>query len=109
MEVRFSKRGQQENGAFLLISTANQAPECLLDTPCLSLFCISSFQAEKSGAQLEGVLRSHMIMRDGHRRDSVIYSWLDTEWTALRIALCAKFGWSLPVAGGASTRANVVE
>jgi hypothetical protein len=45
------------------------------------------------------VLRSHMIMRDGHRRDSVIYSWLDTEWAAVRIALCTKFGWSLQAAG----------
>jgi hypothetical protein len=73
------------------------------------LHFLPAFQAEKSGAQFEGVLRSHMIMRDGHRRDSVIYSWLDTEWAALRIALCAKFGWSLPAAGRASTRENVVE
>jgi RimJ/RimL family protein N-acetyltransferase len=44
----------------------------------LNLCCFS--QALKMGATQEGILRSHMIMRDGYRRDSVVFSWLDTEW-----------------------------
>ena len=35
---------------------------------------------EKLGAQKEGVLRNHMIMWDGHLRDTVMYSILPDEW-----------------------------
>ena len=36
------------------------------------------------GAREEGTLRSKVIMRDGHRRDSVYFSILDAEWPAVR-------------------------
>lgn len=36
------------------------------------------------GAVEEGTLRSKVIMRDGHRRDSVYFSILDHEWPAVR-------------------------
>ncbi len=39
------------------------------------------------GASEEGVLRDHMIMRDGRLRDSVIHSILRTEWPAVRRTL----------------------
>lgn len=39
---------------------------------------------EKIGAQYEGVLRSHTLMLDGSRRDTVYYSILEDEWTDLR-------------------------
>src|SRR5438034_3587514 len=32
------------------------------------------------GAHREGVLRKHMLVRDGFLRDTVIYSIIDTEW-----------------------------
>jgi RimJ/RimL family protein N-acetyltransferase len=35
---------------------------------------------EKLGAVKEGVLRNHMILLDGHIRDSVVYSMLPNEW-----------------------------
>jgi RimJ/RimL family protein N-acetyltransferase len=35
---------------------------------------------ERIGAVKEGVLRKHMILPDGHYRQSVFYSILDTEW-----------------------------
>jgi RimJ/RimL family protein N-acetyltransferase len=35
--------------------------------------------AEKAGFQREGVLRSHLVHRDGRRRDSVIFSLLPGE------------------------------
>ncbi|MEP7137489.1 MAG: GNAT family protein [Chloroflexota bacterium] len=35
---------------------------------------------ERIGAKKEGVLRNHMILPDGHIRDSVFYSILGTEW-----------------------------
>ena len=36
------------------------------------------------GAREEGTLRSKVIMRDGHRRDSVYFSILDHEWPAVK-------------------------
>lgn len=35
--------------------------------------------AEKAGFQREGTLRSHLVHRDGHRRDSVMFSLLPGE------------------------------
>ncbi len=45
---------------------------------------------ERIGAREEGVLRAHMIMRDGRIRDSVVYSIVAAEWPAVREALEAK-------------------
>jgi RimJ/RimL family protein N-acetyltransferase len=39
------------------------------------------------GAKEEGVLRKHMIMRDGRVRDSVLYSVIRSEWPRVRSAL----------------------
>ena len=45
---------------------------------------------EKLGARQDGVLRQHMIMPDGHLRDTVVYSILAQEWPAARDALRAR-------------------
>jgi RimJ/RimL family protein N-acetyltransferase len=42
------------------------------------------------GAKEEGVMRNHMIMRDGRIRDSVRYSLIQSEWPAVRSGLEAK-------------------
>jgi len=39
---------------------------------------------EKIGAKEEGVLRSHTLMHDGRRRDTIYYSILANEWTNLK-------------------------
>jgi RimJ/RimL family protein N-acetyltransferase len=39
------------------------------------------------GAVREGVLRKHMLVRDGQLRDSVLYSIIDTEWPAVKTRL----------------------
>ena len=41
------------------------------------------------GATQEGVLRSHMVMRDGFVRDSVLFSITAAEWPAVRQRLAA--------------------
>jgi N-acetyltransferase len=41
----------------------------------------------KLGATQEGILRKHMIMADGHVRDSVYFSIIDTEWPAVKAGL----------------------
>lgn len=45
---------------------------------------------EKLGAVKEGVLRSHMVVREGRRRDSVYYSILKEEWPRIKIQLMAQ-------------------
>jgi len=39
---------------------------------------------ERLGAKLDGILRSHQVLPDGSRRDTVVYSILDVEWPAAR-------------------------
>jgi N-acetyltransferase len=39
---------------------------------------------ERLGAKLDGILRSHQVLPDGSRRDTVVYSILDVEWPAVR-------------------------
>ncbi len=41
----------------------------------------------KLGAVREGVLRKHVVVRDGYMRDSVIYSVLKEEWPGVRAGL----------------------
>ncbi|MES2091219.1 MAG: GNAT family protein [Pseudomonadota bacterium] len=42
------------------------------------------------GAREEGTLRSHMVMRDGYIRNSVLYSIVSSEWPMAKAALEAK-------------------
>jgi RimJ/RimL family protein N-acetyltransferase len=42
------------------------------------------------GAREEGVLRNHMIMRDGFVRNSVLYSLIASEWPQAKLALEAR-------------------
>lgn len=42
---------------------------------------------ERLGAKLDGVLRSHQLLPNGSRRDTVVYSVLDIEWPSVRAHL----------------------
>jgi len=44
----------------------------------------SRMAIEKLGAKLDGILRSHQVLPDGSRRDTVVYSILDIEWPSVR-------------------------
>jgi RimJ/RimL family protein N-acetyltransferase len=44
----------------------------------------SQIALERIGAIREGILRNHMITPDGHVRDSVYYSILDSEWASIK-------------------------
>lgn len=44
------------------------------------------------GAREEGTLRSHMIVHDGRRRDSVYFSVIEEEWPQVEAELCRKLG-----------------
>lgn len=45
---------------------------------------VSRAAIESLGAKQDGVLRSHQLLPDGSRRDTVVYSILDIEWPAVR-------------------------
>lgn len=45
---------------------------------------------ERLGAQLDGILRNHMIMPNGTLRDTAVYSIIATEWPAIKAHLSAK-------------------
>ena len=45
---------------------------------------------ERIGARQEGILRSHMVMRDGRIRDSVIFSIVREEWPTVEGQLTAR-------------------
>ena len=42
---------------------------------------------ERLGAQLDGILRSHMIMKNGTIRDTAVYSIIASEWPAVKANL----------------------
>jgi N-acetyltransferase len=42
---------------------------------------------ERLGAKLDGILRRHMIMPDGHIRDTAVYSILPEEWPEVKARL----------------------
>jgi N-acetyltransferase len=45
---------------------------------------------ERIGAKQEGIMRSHMVMRDGRVRDSVLFSIIANEWPAVERALAER-------------------
>lgn len=42
------------------------------------------------GAKQDGILRNHMIMKDGSLRDTVVYSIIDSEWADIKQSLQKK-------------------
>jgi RimJ/RimL family protein N-acetyltransferase len=46
----------------------------------------------KLGAKQEGILRKHMIVANGHARDSVYFSVIDEEWPAVKAGLEKRLG-----------------
>ncbi len=41
---------------------------------------------QKIGAKEEGILRSHTLMHDGRRRDTIYYSILASEWSGIKMS-----------------------
>ncbi len=59
-----------------------------LITDCLNF--VSQKAILRIGAREEGIMRNHMIMRDGRIRDSVLYSIVKHEWPGVKQNLLAK-------------------
>jgi len=77
--------GVNVEAKYLLLRHAFEELGCIrvqLKTDLLNLR--SQKAIERLGAVREGVMRSHMILWNGRRRDSVIYSILESEWPAVK-------------------------
>jgi RimJ/RimL family protein N-acetyltransferase len=82
---RFQKTGLNRNCKFLLMSYAFdqldfERVELKTDERNLK----SRAAIEKIGGKQEGILRSHTVMSDGFRRNTVYYGILSDEWRELK-------------------------
>ncbi|QNQ11203.1 GNAT family N-acetyltransferase [Sphingomonas alpina] len=85
---RVQRTGLNSEAKRLLLSHAFEALGCScvqLRTDWLNQR--SRRAIERLGAKLDGVLRNHMVMPDGHLRDTVVYSITATEWPGVRANL----------------------
>jgi RimJ/RimL family protein N-acetyltransferase len=87
---QFQKTGLNRNCKFLLMQYAFdtlglERVELKTDERNLK----SRAAIEKIGGQFEGILRSHTLMSDGFRRNTVYYGILSREWPEIRERLIA--------------------
>ncbi len=73
---------------FLLLRHAFETLSCIAVELRTNFFNHSSRRAiERLGAKLDGILRSRVLMPNGTRRDSCVYSIIDGEWPAVKAHL----------------------
>lgn len=110
MNIQPKQRGLEIGGTWYGLDYQGTAvnPECkylLLRHAFETLGCIrvqfktdirnirSQRAIEALGAVKEGILRNHMITKDGFIRDSIIYSILDREWYQVKVKLEHRLGY----------------
>ena len=87
----FQRTGLNRNVKFLMMQYAFEVLEFERVELKTDERNLQSRQAiEKIGGRLEGILRSHIRMRDGFRRNTVYYSILKNEWPALKATVFKK-------------------
>lgn len=85
------RTGVNTEAKLLLLTHAFEVLDCVAVEFRTHFFNSTSRAAiERLGAKLDGVLRSHQLLPDGSRRDTVVYSILDIEWPAVRNNLRAR-------------------
>ncbi len=73
---------------FLMLRHAFEALGCIaVELRTHRLNDQSRAAIERLGARLDGILRQHMIMPDGHIRDTAVYSIVRDEWPAVKETL----------------------
>jgi N-acetyltransferase len=88
---------------YLLLRYAFEKEGCLRVQLKTDLRNVRSQRAiERLGATKEGVFRKHLVLPDGHVRDSVFYSIVDDDWPRVKARLegFLQEGWSGPGTGG---------
>ncbi|GAA2537677.1 GNAT family N-acetyltransferase [Mycolicibacterium diernhoferi] len=79
------RTGVNTEAKLLLLTHAFDALGCVAVEFRTHFFnTVSRTAIERLGAKQDGVLRSHQLLADGSRRDTVVYSILDIEWPAVR-------------------------
>ena len=85
------RTGVNTESKLLMLSHAFDELNCVAVEFRTDFFNHTSQRAiERLGAKRDGVLRSHQIRPDGSRRDTVVYSILDLEWSSVRNNLLAR-------------------
>ena len=81
----FQRTGLNRNCKFLLMRFVFEELECKrLEFKTDARNLQSQRAIEGIGGIKEGTLRSHMVMSDGYRRDTVYYSVLRSEWPEIK-------------------------
>ena len=87
------RSGVNSETKLLMLSHAFEVLGCVAVEFRTHFFNFASRTAiERLGAKLDGVLRSHQLVPDGTRRDTVVYSILDVEWPTVRTHLQFRLG-----------------
>ncbi len=69
----------------MLLTHAFEALQCIAVEFRTHFFNFASRAAiERLGARQDGILRNHQLMPDGTRRDTVVFSILDSEWPTVK-------------------------
>lgn len=72
----------------LLLTHAFESLHCIAVEYRTHAFNYKSRAAiERLGAKLDGILRNHMVMKDGTLRDTYVYSILQSEWPTVKVHL----------------------
>lgn len=81
----FQRTGLNRNNKFLMLQYAFETLEFeRVELKTDSRNMQSRKAMEGIGATYEGLLRSHTVMSDGYRRNTVYYSILKPEWTTIK-------------------------
>ena len=82
---RVQRTGFNTECKLLLLTHAFEALSCIAVEFRTHWFNFASRAAiARLGAKQDGVLRNHQLMPDGSRRDTVVFSVLDSEWPAVK-------------------------
>jgi RimJ/RimL family protein N-acetyltransferase len=91
------RTGVNSETKLLMLSHAFETLNCVAVEFRTHFFNFTSRTAiERLGAKLDGVLRSHQLLPDGSRRDTVVYSILDHEWPSVRNHLISRLSRHAP-------------
>jgi N-acetyltransferase len=85
----YAKRAQRSaintECKLLLLTHAFEALQCIAVEFRTNFFNFASRAAiARLGAKQDGILRNHQIMPDGTRRDTVVFSVIESEWPAVK-------------------------
>jgi N-acetyltransferase len=90
---RAQRTGINVEAKLLLLSHAFDVLKCIAVEFRTNAFNFASREAiARLGAKQDGILRNHMLLADGTRRDTVVFSILDAEWPAVRRHLGFRLG-----------------